>query len=202
MKKITAVGVGFALTTGMLVSSATSASATSTTTCTSIAYACTPDYTGNDGQYSYSAWANTNVYGYKHNCTMYIAWLFSISLPYHPEFNLLGDASEWAVSASKLGALGVSVSKVPKRFRVAQWNSGHVAFVTDIQKDPYGNPVKIFILEDNFSGTTSARQITTGVGWPDNFIDFGMDFSTGLPGTGGGNGSPGIVNLNSVDGVL
>jgi hypothetical protein len=170
-------------------------SADTFTTCSSIAYTCTPGYEGADGSYTYSNWAKTNVYGYPHNCTMYIGWLFSINLPYHPEFNLLGDASQWDERASELSHLGVKVTVTPKKWRVAQWESNHVAFVAEYLTDPYGNPARITVLEDNLSGTTKTRQITPGTGWPNKFIDFGFDFSGGLPTSTGGAGSPGLVNM-------
>jgi hypothetical protein len=132
MNKVTKLTSALSLIGASVLGASATANAAVTTTCTSIAYLCTPGYAGADGQYSYSEWANTNAYGYPHNCTMYIAWLFTINLPYHSEFNLLGDAS----------------------------------------------------------------------GWPDNFINFGLNFDSGLPGSGGGNGSPGIINLNSVDGPI
>lgn len=176
--------------------SATGSSADVITTCSSVSYNCTPGYSGTDGNYTYDEWAVRNPSGYRHNCTMYIAWLFSINLPYHKEFNLLGDASQWDETATKLGNLGVAVTVTPRKWRVAQWNYGHVAFVSEYLTDPYGNPARITVLEDNLSGTTKARRITPGTGWPDHFIDFGFDFPQGLPGNGGSSGSPGIVELN------
>lgn len=151
---------------------ASSASASTVVNCSSSTYSCASyGYAGDDGGYSYSKFNSSKG----HNCTTYIAWLLWNSLDYHSEFNLLGNAGEWAASAKKLKALGVTVSSSAKQWSVAQWVSGnHVAFVESVSIK--NGKTVIVVTEDNYTANVTRRKtITFGDSdWPDNFINFGI----------------------------
>jgi surface antigen len=185
-----AIAVALATSTVMFVP-ALPANAVS---CNSVAYACTDlGYAGSSGGYSYASFGNQNSAGYWHNCTAYIGWILWNTLPYHSQFNLLGNARDWANRAGQLGSLGVRVSTTPKIYSVAQWvGYNHVAYVTAVNTNASGSVTSIDISEDNLKGDTSRRTIAPNdAAWPDSFIDFGITSSYG--GGSGGGGKPPVM---------
>jgi surface antigen len=110
-----------------------------------------------------------NDYG-PHNCTLYVAYLLQesgVTLAWS------ANASGWASSASINGAV---VNQVPSVGSVAQWNSGHIAFVDAVTAR------SIVITSDNFQpndvgtmpgGFTDSFDIErSSPAMPDNFIHF------------------------------
>ncbi len=110
-----------------------------------------------------------NAYG-PHNCTLYVAYLLQesgITLTWS------ANASNWASEATSNGAV---VNQTPTVGSVAQWNSGHVAFVDAVTAH------YIMITSDNFQpydagtmpgGFTDSFDIArNSPAMPDNFIHF------------------------------
>jgi surface antigen len=101
-----------------------------------------------------------------HNCTNYVAYVEQTVNGAPPPTYQLGDASQWADNAR---AHGVAVNNTPARGAVAQWASGHVAYVESVNIDG-----SITISQDVYSACPfSWRSISsTSSGWPNNFIHF------------------------------
>ena len=110
-----------------------------------------------------------NAYG-PHNCTLYVAYLLQergITLSWS------ANASNWASEAVNNGAV---VNQTPAVGSVAQWNSGHIAFVDAVSAE------NIVITSDNFQpydvammpgGFTDSFEIARNAqAMPDNFIHF------------------------------
>jgi surface antigen len=112
-----------------------------------------------------------NVYG-PHNCTLYVAYLLQES---GITLNWSANASYWAVDAARNGAV---VNQTPTAGSVAQWNSGHIAFVDAVTAN------YIVITSDNFQpydvgtmpgGFTDSFDIARdSPAMPDNFIHFAV----------------------------
>lgn len=110
-----------------------------------------------------------NAYG-PHNCTLYVAYLLQES---GITLSWSANAYGWASEATSNGAL---VNQTPTVGSVAQWNSGHIAFV-DAVTSQY-----ILITSDNYQpygvgtmpgGFTDSFDITrNSPAMPDNFIHF------------------------------
>jgi surface antigen len=120
-----------------------------------------------------------NVYG-PHNCTLYVAYRLQesgISLAWS------ANASNWASEAADNGAV---VNQTPTAGSVAQWNSGHIAFV-DVVTANY-----IMITADNYQpydvgtmpgGFTDSFYIArSSPALPDNFIHFALPVAQVLGG--------------------
>lgn len=140
-------------------------------------YACTID--------GYSAWLthpsgwawsdyggsipSHNAYG-PHNCTLYVAYLLQES---GITLSWSANATSWALEAAEHGAV---VNQTPTAGSVAQWNSGHIAFVDAV------TPRSIVITSDNYQpydvgtlpgGFTDSFDISrSSPAMPDNFIHF------------------------------
>jgi surface antigen len=112
-----------------------------------------------------------NAYG-PHNCTLYVAYLLQES---GITLSWSANATGWASEAASNGAV---VNQVPTAGSVAQWNSGHIAFV-DAVTARY-----VLITSDNFQpydagtmpgGFTDSFEIArNSPAMPDNFVHFAM----------------------------
>jgi surface antigen len=110
-----------------------------------------------------------NAYG-PHNCTLYVAYLLQES---GVRLSWSANANGWASEAASNGAV---VNQTPAVGSVAQWNSGHIAFV-DAVTARY-----VVITSDNFQpygagtmpgGFTDSFDIArNSPAMPDNFIHF------------------------------
>ncbi len=110
-----------------------------------------------------------NAYG-PHNCTLYVAYLLQES---GITLSWSANASTWASEAANNG---VVVNQRPAVGSVAQWNSGHIAFVDAV------TPQYVVITSDNFqpSGagtmpggfTDSFEILRDSPAMPDNFVHF------------------------------
>jgi surface antigen len=110
-----------------------------------------------------------NAYG-PHNCTLYVAYRLQES---GINLSWSANASYWAAEAASNGAV---VNQIPVVGSVAQWNSGHIAFVDAV------NANSILITSDNFQpydvGTTPGGFTDSFIiarnspAMPDNFIHF------------------------------
>ncbi len=110
-----------------------------------------------------------NAYG-PHNCTLYVAYLLQES---GVTLSRSADAFNWAYEA---GINGAVVNQTPAAGSVAQWNSGHIAFVDVVTAH------SILITSDNFQpddvGTMPGGFSDSFViarnspAMPDNFIHF------------------------------
>ena len=97
-----------------------------------------------------------------HNCTNYVGYMLSKNGASEPSF-AMGNASEWANSAKRLGA---AINNIPTVGSIAHWNYGHVAYVERVSSD------SVTISEDNYpSGPFRWRVISRGSSqWPNNFL--------------------------------
>ena len=165
---ITRIALLMALSVGLLipVSAAVQAVTThvagaspGTYLCNRADYGCTTGgYSGTD-PWGYWRYGSTNSYGY-HNCTAYAAFKLAANGAGNP--GNLGNASDWANSAR---SKGIRVDGSPAVGSIAQFNSGHVAYVEEV-----GNGY-IVTTDDNYGyNNTTRQQRTPGHGWPDNFI--------------------------------
>jgi surface antigen len=110
-----------------------------------------------------------NAYG-PHNCTLYVAYLLQES---GVSLSWSANASNWASEAESNEAI---VNSTPAVGSVAQWNSGHIAFVDAVTAQ------YILITADNFQpygvgtmpgGFSDSFDIArTSPAMPDNFIHF------------------------------
>ncbi len=110
-----------------------------------------------------------NAYG-PHNCTLYVAYLLQES---GITLSWSANASNWASEAANNGAV---VNQTPSVGSVAQWNSGHIAFVDAV------TPQYVLITSDNFQpygagtmpgGFTDSFEIArNSPAMPDNFVHF------------------------------
>jgi surface antigen len=108
-----------------------------------------------------------NAYG-PHNCTLYVAYLLQES---GITLSWSANASYWASAAASNGAV---VNQTPAVGSVAQWNSGHIAFVDAVTAH------YILITSDNFQpygvgempgGFSDSFDIArNSPAMPDNFI--------------------------------
>jgi surface antigen len=115
------------------------------------------------------SYPSRNAYG-PHNCTLYVAYLLQES---GITLSWSANASNWGSEAASNGAV---VNQTPAVGSVAQWNSGHIAFV-DAVTARY-----IVITSDNFQpydvgtmpgGFTDSFDIArASPAMPDNFIHF------------------------------
>jgi|GEM_PF-2294780 len=156
---------------GVTGSSSSPAHATTTTLCESTAYGCTTGgYSGTDpwGYSNYSCIRASN--NTKHNCTSYAAFKLAKNGVSNP--GRLGNASAWDDNARRYD---ITVNNTPAVGTIAQWDRNHVAYVEAV------GPDYIITTEDNCSFVqngiehglvTRRKKITTGSGWPDNFIHF------------------------------
>ena len=169
-----------------------SAQSSSQVTCKSSSYECQNwGYAGID-TYGYSGYSHTATNGTKHNCTAYAAYMLDLITPHDDRWRYLGDASAWATNAR---AKGLQVGTTPHTRDVAQWNSGHVAFVEQVNMDSNGKVVSIVVTDDNLNTlVTTAKVIlagstTVGLTFPDNFITFPKFVA-------GGGGKPPYITTN------
>ncbi len=129
--------------------------------CSSAGYGCAGG--GYDGHDSWGYWrsGSTNAYG-PHNCTAYAAYRADKNGAPNP--GNLGDAAMWATNAR---AKGIPVDGTPAVGAIAQFNSGHVAYVDEV------GPGYVITSDDNYLYNVTTRQRRTQAsGWPDNFIHF------------------------------
>jgi len=133
-----------------------------------------PDYSCATGGYNYATaqssgwpwssyggpWPSYNSYG-PHNCTLYAAYKLEQN---GVTLNWSDNASGWAIDAAQRGVL---VNGSPAVGSIAQWNSGHVAYVEAV------GPDYIITTDDNYGyNHTTEQRRSPGYGWPDNFIHF------------------------------
>lgn len=163
-------------------------------TCKSYSYDCQNwGYAGID-TYGYAGYSNTGTNGTKHNCTAYAAYMLDLVTPHDERWRFLGDASEWAVNAK---AKGLQVGTTPHSRDIAQWNSGHVAFVEQVNMDFNGKLVSIVVTDDNRNSLVTTTKVilagskTIGLMFPDNFITF-PKFAIG------GGGKPPVIATTPV----
>ena len=159
-----AVAVAAAAATAVVLIAGPGA-ANGTVTCKSTEYACTVGgYSGSD-PWGYSGSSSFGTNGTKHNCTSYAAFRLHQNGVTNP--GNLGDAFNWAVNAR---AKGIPVDGTPRVGDIAQWNSGHVAYVDEVGSG------YIVVTDDNYGlNYTTRKTITAGTSypaWPDNFIHF------------------------------
>jgi len=142
-----------------------------------------PGYACTDGGYASwlahpSGWAwsdyggsypSHNSYG-PHNCTLYVAFLLQQS---GVTLSWSANATDWAVEAVSNGAV---VNPTPAVGSVAQWNSGHVAFVDavtahyiSITSDNF-QPYDVETMPGGFSDSFNIARNSPAM--PDNFIHF------------------------------
>ena len=148
--------------------------------CNQPSYACaTGGYDGHDpwGYWHYSSY---NSYG-PHNCTAYAA--FKEAANGVPNPGNLGDATTWATNARKKG---IPVNGTPAVGAIAQFNSGHVAYVEEVGSGYIITTDDSYHYENsNYGNNTTKQKRTPSQGWPDNFIHF-----KDLSGGGGGSAPP------------
>ena len=149
--------------------------ASGTYQCNQPSYACTTGgYSAASAQSSGWPWSyyggkipSYNSYG-PHNCTLYAAWTLQQN---GVNLNWSANARDWATYAA---ARAVPVNNTAAVGAIAQWNSGHVAYVEQV-----GNGF-IITTDDNYSYNNTSRQLRTPAsGWPDHFIHF-KDIGTGI----------------------
>ncbi|WP_442965632.1 CHAP domain-containing protein [Rathayibacter sp. Leaf294] len=133
-------------------------------------YGCTGGgYTGTDS-WGYSNSSSTASNGTKHNCTSYAAFRVAQNGARNP--GNLGSAGSWDDNARKYG---IPVDGYPRVGDIAQYNSGHVAYVEEV-----GNGY-IVTTDDNYGyNYTTRKRISAGSTypqWPDNFIHFTSSIS-------------------------
>lgn len=141
-------------------------------------------YKGKDpyGLDAYSKFNYTD--GTKHGCTSFAAYMLSIKNPWIPGLTHFDAARSWAHDA-KTKTTGAIVDHEPAAGDIAQWgqptdaDSGHVAYVEEVQLDSNGVAIGIKLADDNGgSRTVSTKKTimkahqTTALRWPDNFITF------------------------------
>jgi surface antigen len=126
--------------------------------CTSFAYECTPDYTGDNASGSW-AWTHygppyANTPTGIHNCTLYAAWRLQQSGMTTDPGNW-GDAKDWANNIG--GGNHTPVVGSIAWYPAAKTNgfAGHVAFVEQV------NGTRVLLTADNFSSTGGY----TSAGW-------------------------------------
>ena len=169
MRKIAAIfALVFVSMPTTLIVDKTPAGAYSIYLCKSADYRCTTGgYNATSAQRSGWPWAlyggsfpSHNAYG-PHNCTLYAAFRLQqdgITLHWH------GNAYEWA----RVGAAnGVKVDQTPAVGAIAQWDSGHVAYVEAVTKRG------VITTDDNYTGAYTTRQLLTkSANWPSHFLHF------------------------------
>ncbi|HEV3268961.1 MAG TPA: CHAP domain-containing protein [Acidimicrobiales bacterium] len=142
-----------------------------------------PGYACTDGGYAAwlahpSGWAwadyggsypSHNKYG-PHNCTLYVAYQLQVS---GITLSWSANASSWASAALSNGA---AVNSTPSVGSVAQWNTGHVAFVDAvtaryilITSDNY-QPYGVATMPGGFTDSFVIARNSPAM--PDNFIHF------------------------------
>ena len=131
-----------------------------TVLCKSSDYSCTTGgYAGKDS-WGYWPYGSTDSAGRWHNCTTYAAFKLAANGAANP--GSLGDASAWAANAR---SKGIRVDSTPAVGAIAQWNSGHVAYVEEVGSG------YVITTDDNYGyNYTSRQRRTPSSGWPDNFI--------------------------------
>ncbi len=186
-----ALAVLLLLAAGLQVVGASGASASTTVLCESTAYACAGGgYSGTDPWgYSASSCIRSDN-GTKHNCTSYAA--FRLAQNGAVKKGNLGPAGSWAANAAAQYG-GGAVNGTPAVGAIAQWNAGHVSYVEEVGAG------YIVVTEDNCApyNVTRRKKITTGTGWPDNFLHI-ADIPVGNPfGSvdSAGSSGPGYVNV-------
>ena len=172
MRFLASVAASIALSVPLAAATVPSPPAGASTTtylCKSAAYSCTlggysaasASRAGWAWRFYGGTWPSYNAYG-PHNCTLYVAYRLAragITLSWH------GNGSEWAQLAGSHGAL---VNHTPTPGSVAQWMSGHVAYVESVSARG------VVITDDNFSGSYTTRQLLTqSTNWPSYFLHFG-----------------------------
>ena len=143
--------------------------------CSRSDYSCTNGgYTGSEPWGLYTAWGSRDAAGRLHNCTTYVA--YRLARNGVPKPNWSADAANWVRIG---GGHGNTVDHNAAAGAVAQWNTGHVAFVESVSANSID-------LTDDMYGVNKTNHWTITRGsprWPDNFMHFS---STGTSGGGGG----------------
>lgn len=136
---------------------------------------------------SYSGYSGQRTWGYPtdakgHNCTNYVAYRLAKNGVKNP--GNLGSGMEWDDNARKYG---IPVDTTPAVGSIAAWGAnswpalraGHVAYVERVTNS------YIEVSEDNWNGTTMIHRYDKNQrGWPDNFIHFGKNSTTGSSSSG------------------
>ena len=106
-----------------------------------------------------------------HNCTRYVAYRMAQAGIPQPATNF-GDAQFWDTAVKAEYGSAVSVQQTPVVGSIAQWESGHVAYVDDVT---YANGIwTAYTSEDNFNTNVTARDVIVqgDSDRPSNFIVF------------------------------
>jgi surface antigen len=105
-----------------------------------------------------------------HNCTNYTAYVEqTVNGVAQPQPYNLGSAGTWDDYAAMDG---YAVNGTPVAGNVAQWDTGHVAYVEGVTKNGDGSTQSITVSEDDYLGDFHWRVITPSGDWPDHFIHF------------------------------
>jgi hypothetical protein len=110
-----------------------------------------------------------------HNCTRYVAYRMAQAGIPQPTTNF-GDAQFWDTEVKAEYGSAVSVQQTPVVGSIAQWESGHVAWVDDVT---YANGIwTAYTSEDNFNTNVTARDVIVqgDSDRPSNFIVFLKEF--------------------------